>query len=307
MRMVRGLALIALLCGCEARLGQIQTDTTGGDATPAPGDGNSTGDGNSGPPADAAPLGAFTTPVEITNTAGTGASVDDPTMTSDELDIVYAVQASGASTKQLWEITRTTTSSPWSTPVERDELNIGTSEESPRFSLDNNTIYYGVDGDIYQATRSAIGQAFGAPQKVTTISTSAYEKWMAICTGNVVMVSRGNPTTANMDLFEGTLTGGANTVDTVLNSADSEISTFLSKDCLTVYYASNRSGQSQLYTSTRTAVGQPWATPTTLDPPLSPSDATDNEDPWLSIDQRTFLFASIRGGGTTKQLYIATR
>jgi WD40-like Beta Propeller Repeat len=307
MRMVRGLALIALLCGCEARLGQIQTDTTGGDATPSPGDGNSTTGDGSGPPADAAPLGAFTTPTELTNTAGTGASVDDPTMSSDELDIIYAVQANGASTKQLWEITRATTSSPWSTPVERTELNIGTSEESPRFSLDDKTIYYGVDGDIYQATRGAIGQAFGTPAKVAAISTANYEKWMAICTGNVVMVSRQNGTTSNMDLYEGTLTGGANTIDTILNSTDSEISTFLSKDCLTVYYASNRSGQTQLYTSTRTAVGQPWATPTMVDSPFSSAEGTDNEDPWISIDLRTFLLASIRGTSTTKQLYISTR
>ncbi|HEX4449660.1 MAG TPA: hypothetical protein VH143_02265 [Kofleriaceae bacterium] len=306
--MLRGLAIIALLCSCEARLGQIQTDTTGGDASPSPGDGNSTiGDGG-GPAADAAPLGAFTTPTEITNTAAAGASVDDPTMTSNELDIIYAVQPNGASTKALWEITRASTTSPWSTPVERTELNAaGPTEESPRFSPDDNTIYYGVNGDIYQATRSAIGQAFNTPQKVTAISTTAYEKWMAICTGNVVMVSRANGTTSNMDLYEGTLTGGANTVDTVLNSADSEISTFLSKDCLTVYFASNRSGQTQLYTSTRTAVGQPWAAPTTLDAPLSPADATDNEDPWISIDQRTFLLASVRGADTAKQLYISTR
>jgi hypothetical protein len=304
--MVRGLALIALLCSCEARLGQIQTDTTGGDATQAPNDGTSVSGGDSGPAADAAPLGAFTTPAELTNTAGTGASVDDPTMSSDELDIIYAVQANGASTKQLWEITRTTTSSPWSTPVERDELNIGTTEESPRFSLDDKTIYYGVDGDIYQATRGAIGQAFGTPAEVAAVSTANYEKWMAICTGNVVMVSRANGSTNNMDLYEGTLTGGATTIDTTLNSSDSEISTFLSKDCLTVYFASNRSGQTQLYTATRTAVGQPWTTPTTLDVPLSPADATDNEDPWISNDQRTFLLASVRTG-TTKQLYISTR
>jgi WD40-like Beta Propeller Repeat len=304
--MVRGLALIALLCSCEARLGQIQTDTTGGDASPSPNDGSTTTDGGSAT-ADAAPLGMFPEPTELTGTADAGASVDDPTMTSDELDIIYAVQESGASFKSLYEIQRATTSDPWGSPVVRSELNIGTSEESPRFSLDNMTIYYGIDGDIYQATRTAEGQAFDAPAKVTAISTSLYEKWMAICTGNVVMVSRENGTTANMDLYEGTLTGGATTADTVLNSPDSEISTFLSKDCLTVYFASNRSGQTQLYTSTRTAVGNPWAPPTMVPMPFSSTDASDNEDPWISVDLRMFLLASIRSPETTKQLYISTR
>ncbi len=305
--MVRCLAICALMCACDARLGQIQNNATGGDAGPGSSSSDGGTDGEMGVVPPDAPLGPWGTPAIISTAAAASANVDDCTMSSDTLDLLYAVQPNGASTKQLWEMTRASTTAAWGTPVERDELNIGTSEESPRLSLDNMTVYYGVDDDIYQATRQAIGGAFGTPTPVTVVNTGTLQKWLAVCDNDVVMISRSDPTTANMDLFEGTLSAGASTVDTVLNSPQNEISTFLSKDCLTVYYASSRSGETQIYTSTRTAVGQPWAPPTNAMPPFSSSDGTDNEDPWVSVDQRTFVFASVRGGGSTKQLYISTR
>jgi|HubBroStandDraft_6_1064221.scaffolds.fasta_scaffold209441_3 hypothetical protein len=305
--MVRCLAICALMCACDARLGQIQNNATGGDAAPGSSSNDGGTDGQMGVAPPDAPLGPWGTPAIISTAADAGDNVDDCTMSSDTLDLLYAVQQQNASTKQLWEMTRASASAAWGTPVERDELNIGTSEESPRLSLDNLTVYYGVDDDIYQATRPAIGEPFGTPTAVTIMNSGTLQKWLAICENDAVMISRSDPTTANMDLFEGTLSGGATTVDTVLNSTSNEISTFLSKDCLTTYFASNRSGSTQIYTSTRPAVGQPWTTPTNAMAPFSSSDGTDNEDPWISVDQRTFVFASIRGGGTTKQLYISTR
>jgi hypothetical protein len=302
------LAFIALLCACNARLGTLANNDTNQDA----GSGSSSNqDGGTDPdgtvPPDA-PLGPWGTPAMIANAGPTGASVDDPTVSSDTLDLLFAVQLSGASTKALYEMTRTSTTSPWSTPVKRTELDIGTSEESPRLSEDNMTVYYGVDGNIYSATRTAYGDAFMAPAKVTAVDTGTYEKWLAVCDNDVAMVSRSDPTTANMDLFEGTLADGAQTVATELNSTSNEISTFLSKDCLTVYFASNRSNdETQIYTATRTAVGQPWTAPVNAMTPFSANDGTDNEDPWESVDQRTFVFAGIRGTSTTKQLYISTR
>lgn len=309
MCVMRGcLAFIALLCACNARLGQVANNDTnqdGGGSSMFQDGGATDPDGTVGPDA---PLGPWGTPAMIANAGPTGASVDDPTMSSDTLDVIYAVQLSGASTKALYEMTRASASSQWSAAVKRTELDIGTSEESPRLSENNMTIYYGVDGDIYSATRTAIGQAFGTPAKLGAVNTGSYQKWFAICDNDVAMVSRSNPTTANMDLFEGTLTDGLPTVASELNSTSNEISTFLSKDCLTVYFASNRTaGETQIYTATRMAVGQPWTTPVNAPTPFSSSDGTDNEDPWVSTDQRTFLFAGIRGAVTTKQLYISTR
>ena len=305
--MVRRLAWIAvLLGGCNARLGELNHSMSGDAGSAAQQDATVGSDA----PLDAqpdAPDGPWGTPAVIPGTAGAGINVDDPSMTQDGLDIIYAVTNAAAGTKSLFEIQRASLGSPWGTPVPRTELDIGTSEESPRFSLDDKTIYYGVAGNIYTATRAAEGDAFGTPALVTAINTGFYQKWLAVCDNGVAMVARQATSTSDTDLYEGTLAAGAPNAATTLNSTSNEISTFLSKDCLTVYFASNRSGTTQLYTSKRSAVGGAWSTPVNVATPFSASDGADNEDPWASNDGHIFLLASERGGSTTKQLYISTR
>ena len=135
-------------------------------------------------------------------------------------------------------------------------------------------------------------------------NTASYEKWLAVCGTNHFMVSRDSGAATGQDLYEGTL-GSVGSVVTELSSASSEISTFLSTDCLTVYFASNRGGQTALYTSTRATMASAWNAPTLVPAPFD--TGTDNEDGWISTDQRIFAFASVRNGATTKDLYISTR
>ena len=137
------------------------------------------------------------------------------------------------------------------------------------------------------------------------MNTGGYEKWLAVCTGGNVIVSRDTGGGTGQDLWEGTLAGGATTIDTVLNSTSNEISTFLSPDCLTVYFASSRRGETQIYTATRPSIGGSWSAPTMVPSPFS--DGSDDEDPWISVDQRTFVFAAVRAPATSKDLYISTR
>lgn len=300
------LVCTVICCACDAHLAAIQSETTGGDAsTDAPADAAVDAQAFDAELIDA-PLGPFPSPTRITQAGATTDGIDDPTMTSDGLDIIFAISAGNTGNKKLYEMTRTSLTAAWSAPVVRSELDIGTAEESPRFGLDDLTLYYGVDGDIYTATRAAVGGAFGTPTAVAAMNTANHEKWMAICQGNNVMVSRANGTNGQ-DLYEGTLAGGANTLDTVLSSTSNEISTFLSKDCLTVYFASDRSGQTQIYTSTRATISSAWSAPVMAASPFSSAEGTDNEDAWISNDQRIFLLASVRGGISTKQLYISQR
>ena len=100
---------------------------------------------------------------------------------------------------------------------------------------------------------------------------------------------------------------GAGTKSTVLNSASTETSTFISKDCLTVMFASNRSGQSQIYTATRPTIGGTWSAPVLLDAPFDPSTGTDNEDPGYTPDGHFFVFAGIHAPLMTKDVYLSTR
>jgi len=252
---------------------------------------------------DASGLGAWSTPAPVPGASSTANAEDDVTMNAAATELIYAVSVAG--NKDLYVMTRPTRNDPFGAPAALASFNTAGTEESPRLSPDDLTIYFGRDGNIFSAMRSAVGSPWG-PATVVTGSgdTALYEKWLAVCNGNHFMVSRDNGTAQGQDLFEGTL-GTAGTVATILNSTKSEISTYLSPDCLTVYFASNRGTQTAIYMSTRTSMAAPWATPTIVGTPFD--SGTDNEDAWISTDQRVFVFASVRGAATTKDVYISTR
>jgi hypothetical protein len=200
-------------------------------------------------------------------------------------------------------MTRATPTSAWSAPAAIGVLNSTAQEESPRLSPDDLTLYFGRSGDIYKSTRTAVGQPWGAPTTVPTLNTGNYEKWADVCSNGYVIVSRdgaGN----GQDLYEGTITGGATTPITAFNTSGAEQGTLLSADCLHVYFQSNRdNNQFDLFEASRTSVTAAWSNPTKM---VDFNTTTSSEeDPWVSTDQRVFVFASNANGN--KDLYISTR
>jgi len=291
------LSLMATTCACSARLGNHDSADAQVDATAHHDAMNSDG---------STVLGAWGTPASIPGANSTANNEDDLTLNSTATELIYAVQPAAGGAKDLYVMMRPTRNDPWGAPAQiSGGLNTGAgSEESPRLSANDLDLYFGRDGDIYKTSRTAVGATWGTAAKVTgSGDTASYEKWLAVCGTNHFMVSRDNGVTGQ-DLFEGTL-GSAGTAVAELNSAKSEISTFLSADCLTVYFASNRGTQTALYMATRTSMASAWNAPT---PVAAPFDAgTDNEDGWISADQRIFAFATVRNGAATKDLYISTR
>ncbi|HWU88952.1 MAG TPA: hypothetical protein VN253_16915 [Kofleriaceae bacterium] len=252
---------------------------------------------------DAVQLGSWGRPQPVAG-ASTGAIEDDGSLSSTTNELVFAVVDPAANNaKDLWYMSRTSPAAPWSAPTKLP-FNSTASDETPRFSPDDLTLYFasgragGLGGlDIYRVTRTAVGGAWGTPQLVPGVNTTLTEKWFVPCaTGNTYL------TIYNNDIAEGTL-GSPPTVVAALSSASTETGTFLSPDCLTVYFASNRNGANQLFVSTRTAVGAPWAVPSLVTDFQGLGGA--QEDPWLSSDLRTFALVSDIGG--TKDVYISTR
>lgn len=294
-----------MLCACDARLAgtasNMQSDAAGSaDDAPQP---------QIDAPNVDAPLGAWGTPAPVTNAALPMVNQDDPTLNSTQTEL-YFKKLNAAGDYDLYWMTRATTSDPWSTPQPLTQLNSSPgTDESPRLSPDDLTLYFGKAGDIYMSTRPDTMTAWGAPQPVTQVNTATYEKWMAVCDNGYFVISRAVARAgggSDQDLFVGQLgSGNPGTLSAELSTVGfSEISSFLTKDCLTVFFASNRSGNTQLYTATRPDVASPFTTPATYE---QFGTATDDEDPWMSIDQRTFYFASVRGGSTTKAVYTSAR
>lgn len=289
---MRGLAaaVFGLLSACGATVDNV---TPLQDATP----GDDAGFDAPLPPdaPDDAPLGAFGAPTPVPG-ASTAVPEDDGTLSSDGLDLVFAfADPDDNDRKHLFLMTRLALDQPFSAPVALPFDTDGQTEQTPRFSADDRTLFFASnrDGslDIFQATRSAPGaNDFGTPVAVAGVSVDgATDKWFMPCDGGrYLMISDrdGDP-----DIYEGVLGQGDPVRVAELSSNDSETGTFLTDDCLTTYFASTRTGDNRIFTSTRTSVDQPWPEPVeVLD--FNPAANEDQEDPWLSRDGRIFLLSS---------------
>lgn len=296
--------LLLLLASCGAHISADQGAVQ---------DAGATGD-DGVPPAipdaagDAVMLGPWSPPATIT-VAATTAGEDDVTMSSNALEMIFAI--AGTAGKDLYYTSRTAIGAPWK-PIEKLPFDTSTtSEETPRFSGDNLTLYFASDQgtsgtlDIFAVTRPTTGTnaAWSKPQLITAVSGAGVDKWFAPCGADRYAVVRDSTNTGT-DLYEGTLGGrGPQPID-VLNSASNETGAFLTQDCLTIYFASNRNTRTQIFVSHRTAIGQPWQPPQPVDD-FKLGGADNQQDPWLSADGRSFAFASDANGNN--DVYLSTR
>lgn len=287
---------IALTGACEARLG--------GD-TPATDD--AAGDGSlfstDGPEPDA-PLGDFGPP-QLIAVAATTAQEDDGSLSHDGLELIFARVSNGQ--KDLFYTSRPDLQSAFGTPTLLPFSAAGTSEETPRFSDDDLTLYFAKtvgtgNLDIHRVTRPNAGsQLWGTPTLVQGVNSAGVDKWFMPCgTDGRFLIIIG------ADIGEGVQGQGAPTVVAELSSVDSETGPFVTKDCLNVTFASTRGGGvNRLYTSSRAAVTDPWSAPVLLDIATIVGVGGDQQDPFISDDTRTFLFVSNNAG--TNDLYLTTR
>jgi hypothetical protein len=296
--------LIVLLCGCKAEVDggvgvDADIDAVVADAAAAA----------------APPLGLWSAPRTIPSVATAGISEDDATLSSNQLEMIFAradpMVDNGL--KHLFYMSRpSATSTAWSAPVQLPFTVLGSSDETPRFAAGDTKLFFasgraGTLGslDIWEVTRPAAGsQAWGTPTQTAEVSSAAVDKWCMPCGGGrYLLVSSRSPSTS-ADLYEGTVGGGAPTLSS-LSSAQSETGPFLTKDCLTVYFASTRGDgvTNKLYTATRASVSAPWPTPTLVEDFVALGGS--QEDPWVSDDGRTFVLTSNVAG--TKDVYISTR
>lgn len=302
-----GLALLVASGACKAAIGdapggrQGDPDAHGDDADRGGGGGS-----DASVPPDA-PLGLFSTPQPIP-TAATIAQEDDPVLSSDGLELVFARDSGGATGKDLFRATRATATDAFGAPAALTAFNTAGPEESPRLSADDLTLFWASNQDVMSASRTSTAAAFGPAAPVTFVNTNLYEKWFDACPNGYYLVTRANPPNGQ-DFFEGTVGTAPTGPVPELNSAANEISTSLSPDCLTLYFASNRAvgaaNPVHIYMSTRASLGAKWSDPTVVDTFGTPT--VDDEDLYLTANGHFAIFASTRGSSGTKDLFLSTR
>jgi Tol biopolymer transport system component len=297
-------SLLVLLSACKAQISGAPADLGAVDAATDAADDLPIVD------APGSQLGPWSTPVKVTPAATTTLVEDDVTLSSNTLELFFAV--AGTNGKDLYYTSRSSTTAAWTPAVALPFNSAAQSDETPRLSADDKTLYFasgrGGNGtlDIYAVTRPAAGStAWGTPLALSAVNTTTQsEKWFMPCgTDRYVMVQ--SRTKDDSDLVEGTLGGGPPTPLTALNSLANETGTFVSPDCLTIYFASARVAPLQIYRSQRASLTAPWQPPTPVVDLVIAGGNGNQEDPWLSADGRTFAFASDAAG--TKDVYLSTR
>jgi hypothetical protein len=304
----RGLLACLLIGACSARLGD--------QSLAAPTDSAANGTDSAA---------GWSEPQWVQAAGGSNEYIDNQTLSSDQLEMYFCVQGvaqvqtTQEAYKQLWMMSRAAVTDQWGTPAALGSdfntpafvNNFVLTEESPRLSTDDLTLYWGRQGNIFYAQRGTRQGPWTVMGPLGQVNVAGhYQKWLAVC-GNKFIVSRGPQNGSSMDLYEGQLGSGngPGTLVTEMNVGSNQISTFLSADCLTTYFASDASGANdfQIYTATRSTPTSTWSTPAAV---MTFDTATTDKDPWMSNDGLTFYFASTRFTGpnaANRAVYMSTR
>lgn len=247
-------------------------------------------------------------PEPIPGASSSQASEENCTMSSTSTELIFTIRRdlSDGQDFDLYVMKRPTLASPWQEPEEIVELNTNNVEGHPRLSSDDRTLYFasnragGFGGlDIWVSTRSALGQPWQPPQHVAEVSSMGPDKWLSPCDGgNYVMIRNSAP-------FEGRLGAGPPTQIDELSTGGFNSSTFLTADCRTLYFASDRNGTNDLFETRRAAPGAPWSLPEVLT--AYSTNEADEEDLWMSPDGHRLVYARSMRGVKDYDVFIAER
>jgi hypothetical protein len=293
------------------------TPGAGGPVIDADGDGPLLVDADRDAP-DAGPdaaLGMWSTPATVDVLNG-GPNDDDPALTSDMLEIVFAsTRGGGTGGEDIWMATRGSTSDGWSAPFELAVLNSPVSESNVKISGDGLLITFASNrspsqaADIWAATRPDRSSPFSPPMQVVELSSDAGE-WHAhpsfdhlaivMCSsrdGDEELYTSGRPSELAVWSKPFPIVGA-------VSSPENDCDPMMPEPTSELYFASARAGMTgyDLY------VAQPdsangFETPT---PIAELNSGLNDRDPWVSPDRRTMYFTSARNGNGD-EIFVTTR
>jgi hypothetical protein len=198
------------------------------------------------------------TPVTELNTA----SVDvTPEVSPDGLTLWYASErdtpAGGA---DIWVTTRANRSLPWNPPMR--DVNLSTTGYDVDPALGDNGLAMALTsdgsgdvlGDIFISTRPTVGAAWSVPMPITELDTTALESAGSLRDGASVLFFARE--TTKFDIYVAkreSMTSAFAGVSMVanINSAQLDFDPWVSADMRTLYFASDRTGNMEIFEATR--------------------------------------------------------
>lgn len=205
---------------------------------------------------------------------------------------------------------------PFGPPVLVTELSSPAFDDDPTLTDDQLEIFFasnrvgGRSGDLWTATRPSTSDPWNAPIPIEALNTTTNDACPSISPDGLtlffchavagetdlyysVRATRSSPWAPRMPIPE------------LANVGSEEIGPSLTADAKTIYFASDRTGDFELYVATRPLVTVPWGAPVGIAELSSPLIDTA---PTIADDGLTLWFASSRAGTLGRQdVYVAAR
>ena len=263
---------------------------------------------------DAAPIfGPWSDPVNV----GAVNSPDNdlsPFLSLNGLSLFFASnRPGGIGGEDLWVAQRPSTGSDFGSPVNLGAVvNTDAAERSPALSPDGLSLYFattrpggegGFDIWVSRRTNPSNDLEWTEPVNLGSLinspATDAGPSYVIdAATGSAVLYlssARGGGLDIYSSLFAADGSPGALSPVSELNSPALDITPAVRSDGLEIIFASNRSGATGLWTSTRAATSDTWGAPVSLGPRFH---VGSEAFPALSADGRELFFYSSRPGGS---------
>jgi len=270
-------------------------------------------------------------PVNLGPTINTGFNEQGPNLSKDGLTLYFGSdRPGGVGSFDLWVARRACADCPWDAPVNLGTVvNTTASETGPGLSIDGHMLFFtstraGGQGlsDLYLSHRADPKDDFGwgppvglGPDVNTAASEAGAEYLQSAEDGTGNLYFNRAPPGGTADLYyapvtrDGDTRGPAVLISELSHPTATDQGATLRTDGREILFFSTRPGGlggADLWTSTRRSVHDPWTTPVNLGAPLNSPAA--EQQPSLSGDGRTLVFASSRSGGFGgTDIWISTR
>lgn len=202
---------------------------------------------------------------------------------------------------------------PFSSPTVVPELSTTADEDDPTLTADMLEIYFVRGEDIWRSTRSTLAASWTAPARVDELSSGSSETnpevaadglTIFVCSTRSHAAAKGG-----LDIYvaERASRGAPwGTLQPVveLNSSATDANASPTPDLLSVFLASTRDGDYEIYSSTRPSTTAPWGQPAKV--PGVNSTASDY-GPWVDATTTVVYFVSYRTGQPGEAIWVATR
>ena len=226
---------------------------------------------------------------------------------ADGLSLYFCSNRSGSYGEgpcDLWGATRPTTNDPWQTPENLGPVvNSSAWDSGPSISADGLSLYFESNRsgiwDIWVTTRETkdadwgepvnLGPTFNSPTPDLGPCISADSLSLFFDSGRDGGYGMGDIWIATRATIDEPWEQPVN-MGPPVNTSDFDVQASMSTDSLAFFYSSNRSGNIDLWYTTRTTVSDPWDPPTNMGNTINSSVAENY--PKISADGKTLYFST---------------